>query len=159
MEFKAARRSEAEEPPLRRCSKGEEREEAAHCGGLKPTFRGGVRRSGSLQPRPFVREARSAGFCGEEWLDSLDDASEVEVESVGAGGGGVEDVVGCGLIAARRGVVDSDRIDWQETELLQPNCLLAVHRTVLDGLSIEVQEELCARTSASAALRSSIGLS
>ena len=159
--FSVLSRSEAEVPPLSRCSNDLEREEAAHAGAWNPGFRG-ARREGSFQPSSAVRKSRSsagfAGFCGDGSLDGGDVSAE-EVESVGAGGGGVEDVVGWGLIAALWTVVDSNRIDWLETELLELNCLLLVHRTVLDGLRSETQGELCTRTRASAALRSSIGLS
>jgi hypothetical protein len=55
--FSAARMSEAEEPPLKRCSRGEERELEAQAGVLY--FGGPARREGSVQPRLEAREERS----------------------------------------------------------------------------------------------------
>jgi hypothetical protein len=112
--FSAARMSEAEEPPLRRSSRGEERELAAQAGVL--CFLGGARREGSVQPRLEAREARSGVDLSEgvdegsmgtgRWVDD----SSGELDS-GAGGGGLEEVVGSGLIAFCCGVVDINRAD------------------------------------------------
>jgi hypothetical protein len=55
--FNAARMSEAEEPPLKRCSRGEERVLEAQAGVLY--FGGPARREGSVQPRLEAREERS----------------------------------------------------------------------------------------------------
>ena len=111
--FSAARMSEAEEPPLKRSSRGEERELEAQAGVL--SFLGGARREGSVQPRLEVREARSG----------IDLSEGVEADSMGTGrwfddsageldsgvGGGLEEVVGSGLIAFCCGVVDIHRAD------------------------------------------------
>jgi hypothetical protein len=58
-------------------------------------------------------EVRSLGAFGGGWGKEGDDFVEVEGESVGVGVGcgGVEDVVGRGLIAGLWDVVDRERID------------------------------------------------
>jgi hypothetical protein len=112
--FSAARMSEAEEPPLKRCSRGEESELEAQAGVL--SFGGRARREGSDQPRLDAREERS-GFCLSGGVDEdsigtgryVDDSS-AELDSR-AGGGGVEAVVGTGLIAFCCRVVDIHRAD------------------------------------------------
>ena len=109
--FSALRMSDAELPPLKRCSWVEEREEARQAGGWKGRRGGGVRREGSLQPRPAAMELRSLGAFGGGWGKEGDAFVEVEGESVGVGGGGAEDVVGRGLIAGLWEVVDRERID------------------------------------------------
>jgi hypothetical protein len=64
--FSAARMSEAEEPPFKRSSRGEERELEAQAGVL--CFLGGARREGSVQPRLEATEARS-GTCLSEGVE------------------------------------------------------------------------------------------
>lgn len=64
--FSAARMSEAEEPPFKRSSGGEERELEAQAGVL--CFLGGARREGSVQPRLEATEARS-GTCLSEGVE------------------------------------------------------------------------------------------
>jgi hypothetical protein len=60
--LRAARMSLAEEPPLKRCSRGEERELEAQAGGWYRRG-GGERRLGFVQPKLAVRDARSSfGF-------------------------------------------------------------------------------------------------
>ncbi len=71
--FSAARMSEAEEPPLKRCSRGEERELEAQAGRLN--FGGPARREGSVQPRLEAREESSG----------LDLSEVVEEDSIGSG--------------------------------------------------------------------------
>jgi len=111
----ASRMSEAEEPPLKRCSRGELRDEEAHAGGWKDGRGGGFTRVGSAQPREAVRDARSSfGGDGEVeegvgWRGTGLYSEEADWDS--AGGSGVEEVVGWGLIAVLWGVVDKDRCD------------------------------------------------
>lgn len=62
--LRASRMSDAEEPPLKRCSRGEEREEDFQAGGWKDGRGGGLTRVGSAQPKEAVRDARSS-FGGE----------------------------------------------------------------------------------------------
>jgi hypothetical protein len=111
--FRASRISDADEPPLKRCSRGEESELDAQAGGWKGL--GGVLvREGSTQPRVEVREATStADFCG-GGEDSrglgLYGAAFEGVDSA-SGEGGREEVVGWGFIAVLGGVVDRDRVE------------------------------------------------
>lgn len=105
----------AEEPPLKRCSRGELREEEDQAGGWKAARRGGVSLLGSAQPREEVRDARSSfGFSEGVWEDStgtgLKGAESGELGPA-AGGGRVEEVVGRGFIAVLLEVVDKDRAD------------------------------------------------
>ncbi len=81
---------------------------------------------------------------------------KVGLESEGLG---VALVVGSGRIAVLLDVVLKLLFDWQLEEHLYLSCLLVVHRTVVDELSTAAKGAPCDRNSASAALRSSIGLS
>jgi hypothetical protein len=114
--FRASRISDAEEPPLKRCSRGEESELDAQAGGWKEGLgRGGALvREGSAQPREPVREVRSSADFRGGGEDSkglgLYGAASEEVDSASGEGGG-EEVVGWGFIAVLGGVVDRDRVE------------------------------------------------
>lgn len=129
--FSAESRSLAEEPLLKRSSRGEDSEEVDHAGrGRRGGWcHSGFRVLGSVQPSCETRDSRS--FCGlnvgvgasvgvsvsvfegeeESRGGGLDFSSDSGSDSAGGTeeGGGAEDVVTLGIIAGRRAERDMQR--------------------------------------------------